>query len=568
MLSIWKASHHFVAGILEENRKIVCLCTSRISINYEPQYNFSLSGLNTQTNNLDSRNQSEASQLFLELCDASDIQYDAKEIDFINEICLRLGGSPHAIKIAQTWLRALSIQDLSEKIKKGAYWLSSLEEVNSEKNQSFLGLYRQTFEVIPENLLKGFAQLCILPGGFSFSYADALLKGQHFDLAEFVKLGLVIRLPNNRYEIHELTRQYAIQSHSLSLDQNAIVENAIKYYLSLLNEIHEENQTGNFSRNAGLVNDIENFYFIRDQLIQQERFTDLLIYWRLIIGPNPLNDLDALRACLGAYKVLNEIYYEALKCYLELCRTTQHYVVADANYFSDYLDYASTATDIAEKAIAFATLFEFTADTQGETSTDAQSYLDLANNTFASVIGSSQSIEKIIQFEPLRIATDCAIWSNRTAEAIEYSYALEPLARKADNPAYESTMYWCKARALMLAGHAQEALANTVKCFHIDKSLYTISIFGGRLAGFSTIAKMLGANEEAVRMWGRAQMFIERSTGSPVSPESFCELSAFEELKENFGTVKFWSLWNEGKAESSSEAISNIELFIDTYLDH
>jgi non-specific serine/threonine protein kinase len=118
-------------------------------------------------------------------------------------------GMPLGIELAATWLRALSAEKIVMEVERGLDFLStSLRDV-PERHRSLWAAFDHSWKLLSEDEQAAFRRLSVFRGGFEREAAEHVAGATLPILSALVDKSLVRRSGAERYETHELLRQYA-----------------------------------------------------------------------------------------------------------------------------------------------------------------------------------------------------------------------------------------------------------------------------------------------------------------------------------------------------------------------
>ncbi len=167
---------------------------------------------------------------------------------FVARICRLLGGMPLGIELATAWLRTFSCEDVASQLKDNLLLLEDAPHQPRDDDNTIIHLYpnpaRQTsLLAIIESFwhqLGSYEQrvlqrLSIFRSGFASDAARMIADASPFFLDALVLKGYLRYDAQQRYEIHELLRQYAEQRFRADVtDMEATADRHAEYYLRLV----------------------------------------------------------------------------------------------------------------------------------------------------------------------------------------------------------------------------------------------------------------------------------------------------------------------------------------------
>jgi predicted ATPase len=136
-------------------------------------------------------------------------------------ICRMVGGAPLAIELAAAWARHLPITTIAAEIGCDMDFLAGGARSVPERHRGLRAVFEQSWRLLNNEERSAFSRLAILWRDFDVAATEAVLNyarprprnrpAVHLLLADLVDKSLLRQLPNGRYTIHELLRQYAFE---------------------------------------------------------------------------------------------------------------------------------------------------------------------------------------------------------------------------------------------------------------------------------------------------------------------------------------------------------------------
>lgn len=132
-------------------------------------------------------------------------------------ICQRLDGIPLALELAAARVRALSVENIADRLRDRFRLLSGGDRTALPRQQTLRALIDWSFDLLTEAECLLFQRLSVFAGGFTLEAAEAVGAGGALDsadildlLARLVEKSLVVMEPGGaRYRMLETVRQYA-----------------------------------------------------------------------------------------------------------------------------------------------------------------------------------------------------------------------------------------------------------------------------------------------------------------------------------------------------------------------
>lgn len=204
------------------------LVTSREPVRLRRETVLELSGLEVPGSARGERD-SAAVQLFLEC--ARRVNPDLREdLPSIAWICRKVGGLPLAIELAAAWVHALSAEEIAARIRRNADFLSGKLADLPGWHAGLRSVFESSWTLLSAEEQRVFRALSLFRGGFSRGAAAWVAGSSPVVLGELVDRSLVRRLPEGRYEVHEVLRQCASERWEDPADRDAVAERHAEYF--------------------------------------------------------------------------------------------------------------------------------------------------------------------------------------------------------------------------------------------------------------------------------------------------------------------------------------------------
>ena len=199
-----------VADILTMSSAIKIIVTSRVALNLQEEWIYSVGGMRFPTDDSESPvDDYSAAQLFIQCARRArtDFSVDEERAGIIR-ICRTLEGIPLGIELAAAWVRSLSCAEIADEIGRGLDILEAPTRNVSSRHRSMRVVLDGSWALLsaPEKTL--FKRLSIFRGGFTRDAAEAVAGASLRTLATLVDKSFLRHETSGRYSIHELLRQY------------------------------------------------------------------------------------------------------------------------------------------------------------------------------------------------------------------------------------------------------------------------------------------------------------------------------------------------------------------------
>jgi tetratricopeptide (TPR) repeat protein len=222
-----------VAEIVAAAPRVEILVTSREPLNIEAEWRQLIRGLDVTTES------AEALELFQGSARRMVPNFNLRPADrtAVLELSRLVDGMPLALEIAAAWVRVMEPADILNETKKNLDFLTSPWRDTPERHQSVRAVLAQTWQMLDPHLQKILAHMALFTGTFTLEAAQAILPDMTMlDIATLLDKSLLQALPQRRYEMHELLRQFAL-SRPQSRQQRFQIRYS-QYYLNLM--AHQE----------------------------------------------------------------------------------------------------------------------------------------------------------------------------------------------------------------------------------------------------------------------------------------------------------------------------------------
>lgn len=198
-----------VAALLRQAPGLKILVTTRARLQLTEEWLLPIEGFGESSTLLDP-----PAQLFIRSAQRVQLHFSARDqSEAIVEICRRVEGLPLAIELAASWVRLLSCAAIAGQLRSGLDMLAtSLHDV-PPRHRSVRALLDHSWHLLPPAERTALAALSVFRGGWRVEEAQAVAGGS-LAQTQSLLLGLLdkslVRVAGeNRYDLHELVRQYA-----------------------------------------------------------------------------------------------------------------------------------------------------------------------------------------------------------------------------------------------------------------------------------------------------------------------------------------------------------------------
>lgn len=222
--------------ILQQAAQVKLLITSRESLELQDEWVFEVQGLPVpESIAAEGSAQNTSVELFLQRARRAHVGFSARVDDYpaIARICWLVGGSPLGIELAAAWVRTLSCDEIAQQIERGLDFLSVTTRDLPTRHRSMRAVFDHSWKLLPEEEQQVLARLSVFRGGFRREAAEQIAGATLSTLSALVAKSLVRRSGENRYDLHELVRQFAAENLSKNNDEQITTQNRhSQYYLT------------------------------------------------------------------------------------------------------------------------------------------------------------------------------------------------------------------------------------------------------------------------------------------------------------------------------------------------
>lgn len=198
-----------VLDILSAAPQVKILATSREALNLQPEWVREVQGLQFRPNERDIAD-NDAVRLFIQRAEQRSGNLDLnRDLPAIQRICELVEGMPLALELAAQWVHTLPCDEIATQIQANLDFLQARQHDLSERHSSMRAVFDQSWRLLWETERQAFEKMAVFKGSFSVEAVRRVTGADDRILAELVDKSLLRLLPNGRYDLHELVRQYA-----------------------------------------------------------------------------------------------------------------------------------------------------------------------------------------------------------------------------------------------------------------------------------------------------------------------------------------------------------------------
>jgi predicted ATPase/transcriptional regulator with XRE-family HTH domain len=249
MLLVLDNFEHLMEGasllsvIMRSAPGIQFLATSRERLNLQGEWVLEVGGLpypvSQEEASLERVEAYGAVQLFLQtaLRVHPSFSLNEKNRECVVRICQLMEGLPLGIELAAAWVRALSCQEIAREIESNLDFLKASSRDLAQRHRSLRAALDHSWNLLSAGEKTVFQRLSVFQGGFRREAAQAVAEASLDELTSLLDKSLLKRVGEERYDLHDLVRQYAashLQSEAQEYTQAHELHSG--YYATLLEQ--------------------------------------------------------------------------------------------------------------------------------------------------------------------------------------------------------------------------------------------------------------------------------------------------------------------------------------------
>ena len=294
MLLVLDNLEHLIEGagmvfeLLETCPDLKILTTSREALDFQNEYLIEVTGLTVPITDHDENLETfDAVQLFVRLARRVNPRFnlDSDTKPFVARLCKMLYGSPLAIELATSWLRLLSVQEVSEEIQKSLDFLNVSQLDLPVRHRSLRAVFEHSWNLLTELEQSALKHLAVLKGGFRKDAAEKIGEVSLRTLLTLVNKSLLQQTASGRLERHVMVSEFSLEK--LAADQNEYASQQEKhgmYYFAFL-EHHAMGGSSDQQYIKEIDEELENirsawnWAVVNTRADQLQRSTDLVVFY-------------------------------------------------------------------------------------------------------------------------------------------------------------------------------------------------------------------------------------------------------------------------------------------------
>jgi predicted ATPase/transcriptional regulator with XRE-family HTH domain len=203
-----------LSELLERAQQVALLVTSRQSLGLYGEWVFEVQGLPVPESGVpEFTTQGTSVELFLQRTRRAYVSFNPTTQDYpaIVRICQLVDGMPLGIELAAAWVRTLSCGEIAQEIERSLDFLNTSIRDLPARHRSMRAIFEHSWKLLSEEEQGVLLRLSAFQGGFPRQAAEVVAGASLSVLSGLVTKSLIRRSGADRYDLHELIRQYAFE---------------------------------------------------------------------------------------------------------------------------------------------------------------------------------------------------------------------------------------------------------------------------------------------------------------------------------------------------------------------
>ena len=163
-----------------------------------------------------------------------------EEATNVVRVCQLVEGAPLAIELAAAATRDFSCDAIAEEIAHNLNFLATTMRDMPERHRSMRAVFDRSWNLLTEDERRVFGRVSVFRGGFEIQAAEQIVDASNTLLATLMNKSLLRRNSAERYEIHELLRQYAAVKLQAAAEEDGIRTRHLNYFVTLAERAESE----------------------------------------------------------------------------------------------------------------------------------------------------------------------------------------------------------------------------------------------------------------------------------------------------------------------------------------
>lgn len=247
-----------ITEILKNAPQVKIIVTSREMLNLQGEWLYQVQGLEFSAGEKVDVGDFSAVQLFLHSARRirTDFTPSGKEMNYIVRICQLVSGIPLGIELASSWLRILSLEEITKEIERNLDFLTSRMRDLPERHHSMLAVFEYSWNLLSTAEKEILARLSVFSRKFSRTAAEKIAGATLSSLSSLVDKSLIQRDSLGYYEIIGVLRQYAGEKlRTMPEVEQQTMNLFYEFYAEFVDRIKEDFQS---AQDVSIVTEVKN----------------------------------------------------------------------------------------------------------------------------------------------------------------------------------------------------------------------------------------------------------------------------------------------------------------------
>jgi predicted ATPase/transcriptional regulator with XRE-family HTH domain len=223
-----------LSDLLQQCPEVKILATSREPLNLRIEWAVAVQGLPIPSGlRLESLESNSAVALFVQRARQGKFDFVLSEEDLpdVERICRLVEGLPLGLEIAASWVRTLSCREIAREIENSIDFLTTSARDVPQRHHSMRAVFDYSWTLLTGEEQQTLMKLSVFKGGFTREAAGKVADASLPLLTALVDKSLAWHSADQRYELHELIRQYAYEELVRSGHLEATRDRHLNYFL-------------------------------------------------------------------------------------------------------------------------------------------------------------------------------------------------------------------------------------------------------------------------------------------------------------------------------------------------
>jgi predicted ATPase/DNA-binding SARP family transcriptional activator len=235
-----RRGENLLLDILKVAPEVKIMVTSRERLNLQAEWVFEVRGLAFPKKILNEEIENySAIQLFFRRARRVEREFSLSDATktVVGRICQLVEGLPLGIELAAASVATLSCEQIATQIERNRDTLATTMRDVPARHRSIRAVFEHSWNLLTEDEQRVFRKLTVFRGGFETKAAQSVAEASFRILSALVDKSLIRRTPEERYEIHDLLRQYAAEKlHERPHEKEKTQERHCEYYAAFVQQ--------------------------------------------------------------------------------------------------------------------------------------------------------------------------------------------------------------------------------------------------------------------------------------------------------------------------------------------